>query len=440
MRCLVLLLAATVAAVAQAAPPAAPSLFSRPGSSWYISGQANYIYQAHGSFPAAFSGTNSLVNHPEDALSRVLTVYSAVRLGPRWELLGDLEETGGQGLSTALGMAAFPDVDVVRDPQLSTVPYVARALVHGVFGFGSASTPGQPNADSSFARLPRRRLEIWIGKYSLLDFFDTNAVSGSSHEEFLNWTINADGAYDYAANTRGYTDGAVIAWSAPDWGVRFGEALMPTTPNGIDLQYNLRQAHSENLEFEYHPGPVTARLLFYSNTANMGVYRSAIDQYLAGVTATPQIDDHPEQPETKRGLGLNLEAHPSASLGLFARLGFASGRYESYAFTEAEQSFSAGAMLNGARWGRPGDETGLAITVNGLSGDHRRYLQLGGLGFLLGDGGLVYGHEKVAEAFYTFAVWHGIYIGPDVQYAVNPGYDRARGPVWIPGARLHIDF
>lgn len=436
-------------ASAQAAPPATPALFPHPAQSWYVAGQANYIYQAHGAFPAPYSGPNSLVNTPEDALSRVLTLYAGWQADPHFELLADVEETGGQGLSQVLGMAGFPNLDAVRNPALGTAPYLARGLAHIVIGLSKAEVTVAPSPVSSFTRLPRRRLEVWVGKMSVPDFFDANSVSGSSHQQFLNWTISTTGAYDYAADTRGYTWGAVAVYTTPLGSLRFAEALMPTVANGETLQWNLRRGHAENLEWDtqlsagrwFGRHPLTARLWGFADSGNLGVYRQAVANYLAGTTPLPDITAHPLQLRRKPGVGFNLEQALTPSLSWFARAGWAGGRYESFAYTEAEQSLAAGAVLTGSAWRRPLDQTGVAVTVNGISGDHRRYLALGGRGFLLGDGGLRYGHERVAEAFYGVAVGrHGVYIGPDVQYAVNPGYNAARGPVWIPGARLHLDF
>jgi high affinity Mn2+ porin len=60
------------------------------------------------------------------------------------------------------------------------------------------------------------------------------------------------------------------------------------------------------------------------------------------------------------------------------------------------------------------------------------YLALGGLGFLLGDGGLNYGTERIVEGYYTL-LWRGISFAFDVQQVWSPGYNHDRGPVLGPG-------
>jgi high affinity Mn2+ porin len=77
--------------------------------------------------------------------------------------------------------------------------------------------------------------------------------------------------------------------------------------------------------------------------------------------------------------------------------------------------------------------------VNGISGDHREYLALGGLGFLLGDGALTYGTERILETYYTAHLWRGISLAFDYQHITNPGYNQARGPVNVFGVRVHVE-
>ncbi len=95
---------------------------------------------------------------------------------------------------------------------------------------------------------------------------------------------------------------------------------------------------------------------------------------------------------------------------------------------------------NGAWWHRKQDRAGAAFVSNAIEKDHQEYLAAGGLGFLLGDGNLNYGRENIFETYYTVHTWRGIYLAPGVQYIVNPGYNRDRGPVVVPSFRAHIEF
>lgn len=60
--------------------------------------------------------------------------------------------------------------------------------------------------------LPSRRVELRAGRLSLADFFDLNSVGSDSHLQFMNWTVDNNGAWDYAADTRGYTYGLVTEY------------------------------------------------------------------------------------------------------------------------------------------------------------------------------------------------------------------------------------
>jgi high affinity Mn2+ porin len=75
-----------------------------------------------------------------------------------------------------------------------------------------------------------------------------------------------------------------------------------------------------------------------------------------------------------------------------------------------------------------------------MSQQHRAYLRLGGIGFELGDGGLNYGRESVSETYDTAHLVGGPYLAAQLSFVNNPGFNRDRGPVVIPGLRAHIDF
>jgi hypothetical protein len=99
-----------------------------------------------------------------------------------------------------------------------------------------------------------------------------------------------------------------------------------------------------------------------------------------------------------------------------------------------------GAFTKGDRWRRRNDRAGVAFVANGIVAAHQQYLALGGIGFLLGDGALTYGPEKIIEGFYTAHLWRGFFISADLQHINNPGYNMARGPVTVLGGRFHVDF
>ena len=412
---------------------------------FWLSGQANFIFQAHPGFHADYSGKNSLSPHYDKATSRVMTLYTGVRLNDSTELLADIEEAGGAALSTGLGLAGNTDLDIVRNPLLSKAPYLGRGMIHKVFALSKDKIENQRSFLSLFDELPRRRLEIRFGKFSLPDFFDVNSVGTDTHFQFSNWSVDQNGTYDYAADTRGYTVGAVADYEDRNWGFRFAEGLMPKVANGIDLVWRPWQAHAENWEYELRRGVVpkksgVVRLLAYTNYANMGIYRDAVTQYKEGLVKVPDITHHPWHITRKYGFGVNLEQNLTRNFTAFARWGWDDGKTESFAYTEIDSTFAEGVAVNGAKWHRKQDRAGIAFVSNGIKKDHQIYLANGGDGFLLGDGGLNYGRENILESYYTAHVWRGIYVAPGVQYINNPGYNRDRGPVIVPSLRAHVEF
>jgi high affinity Mn2+ porin len=124
---------------------------------------------------------------------------------------------------------------------------------------------------------------------------------------------------------------------------------------------------------------------------------------------------------------------------VFGRLGWNDGRTESFAYTEIDSTAEVGGDLRGKIWKRPQDKIGAAFIVNGISEEHRRYLALGGLGFILGDGGLNYAPEQIFETYYTAHLWRGLSIAGDFQHIANPGYNSDRGPAFVSSVRIHFE-
>ncbi len=434
----------TIAPAAEsAAPPVTDDLGSWVDRLW-ISGQANFIRQAHPSFDAAYSGTNSLSPNKEHDTSRILTLYLGYRLTRNLDFICDFEEAGGFALSNALGVAAFPNVDVVRNPALSKAPYVSRIMLHYVAPLSKELDEATQNPLSLAKALPKRRLEFHLGKMSTVDFFDLNSIGSDSHLQFMNWATVNNGAFDYAADTRGYTYGLVAEYFDGPWAFRFGELLMPTVANGITLDWDVARARGENFEFEYHPAllkdrQTVIRPLAFVNHAAMGSYSAAIDGYLSGENSTPDITLYRKQGRVKYGFGLNAEQGLTSTLRAFGRLGWNDGATESFAYTEIDRTAVAGLDWVPKVLHRPQDKIGSAFVDSGLSSGHRRYLELGGLGFILGDGGLTYGQERVWETYYTFHIWRGVSVAADLQRIWNPGFNEVRGPVFVYSFRMHFE-
>ena len=414
----------------------------------WISGQANVIFQAHPPFHSPYQGANSLHGAGEYKTSLLGTLYTGLQIPGTHnltEVLFDEESAGGRGLSQALGLAGFTNLDVVRNPNLSSVPYVARWVIQQTIPLSSETVELERGPFSLATSAAVRRLVFHVGKLSLPDLFDQNAVGSDSHLQFTNWSIDNNGAWDYAADTRGYTRGAVLEYFDRNWAVRYGIFQMPTVANGIDLDWAFSRARGENLEVELERGlwarrPGKTRFLSYWNHAHLGSYREANDAFLAGTDPVPDITRHEHFDAVKYGFGFNTEQQITVQMRAFARLGWNEGQHESFAYTEIDQTAVVGADYLGTQWGRPVDKVGLAFASNAISKDHSTYLKLGGKGFILGDGTLNYGRENILEGYYNLHAWRGLFFALGFTFVDHPGYNRDRGPVYVPSIRAHIDF
>jgi high affinity Mn2+ porin len=275
------------------------------------------------------------------------------------------------------------------------------------------------------------------------DLFDVNRYANTTRQQFMNWDLFNNSAWDFAADTRGYSNGIAAAWIHPLWAVRVGSLQMPVVANGNNFDSHLRNGRGDQAELTVSSRATgtVARFLVFMNHGRMGNYAEALAAARATNTV-PDIaaDDKPGR--TKYGWGLNLE-QPIADggeTGAFARLGWSDGKNESFVFTEVDRHVSAGVQVSGTHWGRVNDRVGIAGVRTGIVQVHRDYLAAGGLGFLLGDGRLNYGAEQIIEAYYRAQLGDYFQVGPDVQYVRNPGYNRDRGPAPVLSLRVNFRY
>ena len=362
------------------------------------------------------------------------------RLWPGAELYLDGEGAAGKGVSSVLGLAGAPNGETYRVGNPEFRASMARAWVRQTFELGGDKQKVEADAHQLGGSRDSRRVVLHAGKFSVMDVFDANAYAHDPRSQFLNWTLMGQGAWDYPADTRGYTWGfaAEFYWDA--WAFRYGRFAEPVEANQLEMDHGFARAHGDVVELEHdhaiggRPGAV--RLMAYRNTTRMGDYRLS----LAAVPTAPDITATRAYGRIKQGWGLNLEQALTDDLGAFARWSWDDGHTESWAFTEVDRSASMGLSLRGSGWHRPQDRIGLAFVQNGLSADHRDYLAAGGLGFLLGDGRLNYQPERICEAYYALALGRFFTASLDAQRIWNPGYNQDRGPVNLWALRLHAQF
>ena len=433
------------AADASADSPAGP-IAAAPD--FEVHGQATYIFQSKPSFHAAYSGPNSLSPEREHSYSFTSTLFVGWRPMPDLELYFNPEVVQGLPMSRLVGLGGLTNGELQKTAGTNPTFYRARAFVRKTWGLGGGSDAVESDANQLPGQADRRRVVLTAGNLAVSDLFDNSTYAHDGRTRFLNWALLTHGAYDYAADSRGYSWGAAVEYYDGDWALRAGRFMEPKESNGFKLDWAINRHHGDQVEVErgWKLGdgqPGRARLLLFRNTAVMGSFQDA--NVLGALTGTVPDVAYVRRNQSKTGGGINLEQAFDDTSGVFMRWGRHDGRTETYSFAEIDRSFSVGGVVGGARWDRPKDTLGLAWARNGLSASHREYLAAGGLGFFLGDGALLhYKPESIVEAYYEFGFGrgsrsdYGVMVG--FQRIRNPAYNADRGPVNVASVRLHAEF
>jgi high affinity Mn2+ porin len=405
-----------------------------------IHAQMTVINQYKPAFNVKYTGENSLLPQAEKQTSVTSTLYLGLRLWQGGSIFINPELAGGSGLSQVLGIADATNGETPRIADPAPSISIARLFYHQVIALSHKTTyqPGDFNQLS--CRLPNNYLALTIGTISVGDYFDDNKYSHDPRTQFMCWSLMDAGAWDYPADTRGYTPSVVIEYVSPQNELRYGFALMPKVANGYNMNWNIAKASGQMLEYTHRykikNKDGAFRILGFFNTANMGNYLQSI----ALNPTAPNIESTRKYGNTKYGFSINAEQALTNNLGCFLRGSWNDGNNETWVFTEIDHSISAGLSLTGTSWKRNNDNIGLAYVTSGISKAHREYLADGGYGFMLGDGKLNYGWEHLTELYYSAElVKNKMYLTGAYQFLLNPGYNLDRqGPVNIFSVRLHV--
>jgi high affinity Mn2+ porin len=415
---------------------------AQANDTWNIHFQATSIGQEHGAFSSLYEGANSLPSVAEHRVSITGTIFLAVRLKKHWDFVINPEIAGGRGFGYVTGIAGFTNGEIPRVSSATPTFYAARAYARYTIPLGTGTEMVENSLNQPSGALPVERLTLVTGTFALTDFFDNNTYSHDPRSQFMNWSLMYNGAWDYPADTRGYTAGTLQELHMRNWALRTAVVMEPTAANGPTLDFRVGENRGTAVEFEHdlHLGTQhgTIRILGFENQERAGSYREALLDAKPG--QTPDLDPTRRNGAKKYGFGLNFEQALSANAGVFGRYGWSDGKTESWAFTEIDRSLSGGLALRGRLWHRRNDSIGLGAARNYLSGDHRSYLAAGGLGFIIGDGRLNYRPEQIEEAYYALQVSKQWTVTVDYQRVANPAYNRDRGPVSVAGLRLHWEL
>ena len=409
---------------------------------WNLFYQATSIGSYHPGFNAPYSGENSLAPYSERDVSLTSTLFFGFRAASNTIFYFDPELAGGRGFSAVTGLANASNGELPRVAAATPKPYIARLYIQQDFALGDEKENFESDENQLGGTRPAKRYTIVVGRFTLTDFFDSNRYTHDPRTQFMAWGVMYNGAWDYPADTRGYTWGWMHELHLTHWSFRYASAAEPKLANGPRFDRRLFRDRGDVVEAEHrvertgHPG--TVRALAYINHANSGNYGAAVE--LANAThTTPDINATLKVGTRKYGFGVSADQEITRNFGVFMRLGWNDGKTQDFAFTAIDRLASAGASWTGAQWRRPADAVGTSFTAAGISGAHAVYLARGGLDFIIGDGKLNYAPEYLWESYYNARVVKGVFVGFDAQHYNNPAYNHDRGPVWAFSIRLHLE-
>jgi high affinity Mn2+ porin len=412
-------------------------------------GQATFVWQGYPAFHSAFSGPNSLLAGGQGRQTTDASLFAGVRLWKGGEFWINPEIDQGFGLNDTHGAAGFPSGESYK--LGSTYPYarLQRAFVRQTIDLGGETQKVDADYTTFAASQTANRLVLTVGRFAIVDIFDTNKYANNPKTDFLNWTLINNGTFDYAGDGWGYTYGAAAEWYQGRFTVRGGIFDLSATPAGgispnggvLDPTFNQFQVLGEIEErHELWGQPGKIKIMGFVSHGKAALFSDAIA--LAQATGTAADTALVRNNFTNRtGVTLNLEQQITETLGVFARAGWADGNIEPWDFTDVDRTVSGGVSINGKDWGRPDDTIGIAGVVNEIAGVHRNYFNAGGLGILIGDGQLPNpGVEGIFEAYYSYALTASTKVSVDYQFIGNPAYNTDRGPANVFAGRIHSQF
>ncbi|EGD58308.1 hypothetical protein Y88_0362 [Novosphingobium nitrogenifigens DSM 19370] len=408
-----------------------------PQQDFAIHAQSTLVAQGTPGFSSPYAGTNSLApNQARETWDA--TIYAGVRPWQGAELWVNPELDQGFGLSNTLGVAGFPSAEAYKVGKSNPYFKLPRLFLRQTIGLGGGKFAVDAAANQLRGMQDRNRLVITIGKFSVVDVFDTNSYAHDARSDFLNWSLVDAGAFDYAANAWGFTFGGALEWYQGAWTVRAGLFNLSKVPNQPSLetgfgQYQVLGELEHRHSLGGHPGAV--RMGFWMTRGRLARLRDLI----AAHDATGVMPDNADLRSMHDHWGgyFNAEQEVTPTLGLFARLSASDGVTEADDFTDIDRSASVGGQVKGAAWGRHDDRIGFAGVVNQITRTHQIYLDDGGYGTLVGDGRLPHpGSEWIAEGWYQVHMDRHVDLTLDYQFVANPGYNRDRGPAHVFALRL----
>jgi high affinity Mn2+ porin len=328
---------------------------------WHV--QNTDIVQGYPGFSAKYSGPNSLPSGGETRETVSLDLMAGVRLWRGAEAHIDGLMWQGFGLNNTLGAEGFPSGEAYRLGTALPNGMIARLFIRQTIGLGGEQEDVPDDQLTLAGKQDISRLTFTLGRMSAADIFDKNAYANDPRTQFMNWALVNNEAWDYAADSVGYTTGLAVELNQPKWTLRYGFFQVPHIANGLtgdDAYFKwpydsaagyepIFSGWAMVTEFERrysinaHPGAI--RFLAYLNRADMASYQEAI----------PTLEANGEGADLsaasayryKYGFGLNWEQEIANNVGMFSRLGWNDDHEQGWMFNDVGYAGSLGLSIKG---------------------------------------------------------------------------------------------
>src|SRR5208282_2345381 len=281
-------------------------------------GQTTFVEQAYPAIRSPYAGTNSLPGGGQGRDTLDVTLYAGVRLWQGAELWLNPEIDQGFGLMDTHGAAGFPSAESYKLGDAYPYARVQRYFVRQTIDLGGETQKVDADINQFAGSQTANRLVLTVGKFAVVDIFDTNKYANNPKSDFLNWSVVNAGSFDYAGDAWGYTYGAAAEWYQGRFTLRGGVFDLSATPaggispSGADLdptfdQFQLVGEIEERHELWGQPGKL--KITGFLSRGRAGNFQDAIDLALA--TGQPADINAVRAYTSRPGVSLNLEQQVS---------------------------------------------------------------------------------------------------------------------------------
>jgi len=392
---------------------------------FYVSGAVTGIGQTYSSLKTDNMGDGAFARSTEPQYLSLITMSVDIIPWSNCNINLSPEVAVGNGLGNGAGMAAYPNALFGFPQQL---PYFARAQIQQKFEMKASESR------------KLQSLTILAGRYIIQEAFDVNPYANDPRHDFLNFMHNMQGAWDASTTAYGWTYGGALNLSFKHSLFNFALASVDEEAGGDLVDKNFRNAYSLNAQFVQNfmiNGRVGAiRVFGFFNRAKTGSYSNyGVDS--SGLATFEDLRHY----QGKFGGYIDANYLLPKGVGAFARVSWNNGKTESWGYTQSDFSVNAGLVCNPKIFFNHNDMFGVTASYNTISMGHRKFLEAGGGNFMVANNGILdFGAELVFETFYSFNLVKELYITPDYQFVMNPGYDQTRGNTHVFAVRFNADF